>query len=100
MNVENFEGDIIMGLLRLKTRGLRTLPSILHLRAIGRTTGLQRVRQQFDPVLPPKYRAVEHIDRRTEHIGRNLFLAVFLEGGADLVVWRTLDQYFSGKARF
>jgi hypothetical protein len=31
------------------------------LRTIGRSAGLQRVRQQFDPILAPEYPAVEHV---------------------------------------
>ena len=72
---------------------------ILHLRAIGRAAGFQRVGQQFDPVLSPEYLAVEHIDRRSEHVGRQRILAVLLIDRADLVGSRTLDQLLAGKSR-
>ena len=65
---------------------------------MGPAAGLQCVRQQFDPVLSPKHLAVEHIDRRAEHVGRDRFLAVFLISRADVIRTRTLDQLLAGKS--
>src|SRR6202041_3099289 len=85
--------------LRLKTGPVFPLHPILYLRTIGRAAGLQRVREQFDPILPPEYLAVEHIDRRSEHVRRQCILAVLLVGRADLVGPRTLNQLLAGKPR-
>jgi hypothetical protein len=38
-------------------------------RTIGRTAALQRVSQQFDPILSPEYLAVEYAAWRAEYVG-------------------------------
>ena len=67
--------------------------------AIGLAAAFQRVRQQFDPVLSPEHLAVEHIDRRTEHVGGDRILPVLFIGRADVVGGRALDQLVAGKPR-
>jgi hypothetical protein len=36
---------------------------------MGRAAGLQRLSQQFDPILSPEYLAVEYLARRAEYEG-------------------------------
>src|SRR6185312_4234864 len=74
--------------------------SCADFRAIGLAAGFQCVSKQFDPVLAPENLAVEHIDRRAEHVGRDRVLAVLLIGRADLLGAGTLDQPRAGKAGF
>ena len=107
MVVENFEGDVAghHGCAPPQNRADIALCPVHDpdrftpdLRTIGRAAGLQRVREQFDPILSPEYLAVEHIDRRAEHVGRQRILAVLLIGRADLVGARTLHQLLAGKS--
>src|ERR1700730_1602037 len=109
--VANFKGDVavLMAWLRCSCSSSEriTFPHpksdltslILHLRTIRRAAGLQRVGEQFDPVLAPEYLAVEHVTRRTEHIRRQRILAILLVDGTDLIGSRTLDQPLAGQRR-
>src|ERR1700709_1768087 len=73
------EGAVIM----ICSASIRWMHS--DLRAIRRAARLQRVREQFDPVLPPKRFAIEHICGRAEHINGQRFLPVLFVDRADVV---------------
>ena len=90
MATDNFEDDfaVLMGLLPpqdstgfLDRRG--AFKASLDSRAIGRAAGLQRIFPQFEAVLSPEHFALQHIDRRAEHVGRQRTLPVLLIGGGD-----------------
>src|SRR3954447_12181097 len=68
------------------------------LRTVGRAPRFQCVRKQFDPVLSPKHFAVEHIDRRTEHVGGQRVLTVLLIGRTDRVRAGALNQLVAGQS--
>jgi len=52
----------------------------------------QRVHQQFDPILPPEHLPVQHIGRRTKHVGCQRILPVLLIDLADLVRFGALTR--------
>src|SRR3954469_1923916 len=89
-----FKGDVAV--IMICSASIRRMRS--DLRAIGRAARLQRVREQFDPILAPEYFAVEHIARRAEHVGGQRILTVLLIGRADSVGSRTLHELFTGKS--
>src|SRR5580698_5553173 len=75
---------------------IRARPS--NLRAIGRTTRFQCVRQQFDPILTPEYFAVQHIGRRSEYVSRQRILTILFVFLADLLRQGLLHQRLARKA--
>src|SRR3954451_25262947 len=75
-----FKGDIAV--IMICSASIRRMRS--NLRAIGRAARLQRIREQFDPVLPPKGFPIEHVCRRAEHINRQRVLPVFFVSSADV----------------
>src|SRR4051812_14085012 len=76
-----FKGNVAV--IMICSASIRRVRS--DLRAIRRAAGLQRVREQFDPILAPEYLAVEHISRRAEHIGGQRILTVLLIGRTDSI---------------
>ena len=70
----------------------------LHLRCEGWPLRLQRIGQQFEPVLAPKYFAVEHIGWRTEYIRRKRVLAVLLVLHANFLRRRAIHKFLTGQS--
>src|SRR4030081_911288 len=74
-----FKGDVAV--IMICSASIRRMRS--DLRAIGRAARLQRVREQFDPILAPRRFAIEHIGGRAEHINGQRVLAVLFVSGTD-----------------
>src|ERR1700743_2826793 len=70
---------------------------MLDLRTIGLAARLNRVCEQFDPILPPESLSVEYVNRRAEHIGGERVLAVLFIGRTDLVRSGAFDQLLARK---
>src|ERR1700722_3568582 len=85
------------------SKAVRVFPAMIRARpsnppTIGCTTRFQCVRQQFDPILTPEYFSVQHIGRRSEHIGRQRILAILFVFLTDLLRPGPLHQRLARKA--